>query len=499
MSRIRWYGPTLLLLVTVVLAMLLGPSMVRRIAQSYETARIEQVRRDLVNDPTLTALSDSFKDVAKSVRQSVTSISLLSRTGSTSGRAGQLKTDSNGSGWVYRYYPDFENEPDEHTDYIITNHHVVEKYILERVEQVVVRFDDGGEYRAVVVGSDKKSDIAVLEINRQGMIPAALAKEPAVQGEIVFAVGSPFQFEFSMSQGIVSATGRRLHAQMNNYENFIQTDAAINPGNSGGPLVNVRGEVVGMSTAIAIDGDPAREFSGLGFAIPIHQIVDIANKLIEDGEVNRGFIGVSISEVDFATAREMGFDGRGVLCHPVEGGPADRAGMRVGDIITHVDGRSVGTPEELRIEVSSHSPGIEVPIATWRRGKKIMRHVVLDETPQAAFGVANPFRSRRMPTVSIKGLGEFTLFIPLRARESSRAYVPGVEVLRVEEDSPGQKLGLPRSAIITGIDGRPINDLAGFVESVTRAEGDTVTLTVKRWDTSGEGRYVSREITLPAE
>ncbi|MEO0474410.1 MAG: trypsin-like peptidase domain-containing protein [Planctomycetota bacterium] len=499
MSSIRWYGPTLLLLGTLVLAMLVGPGMVRQIAKSYEGAQIEQVRKDLVENPTLLTLSDAFKDVAKVVRPSVTSISLLARNP----RSGRLEGVSNGSGWVYRYFPDFEDDPSTYTDYIITNNHVVEDLVRGRAEQAVVRFDDGGEYRASIVGTDIKTDVAVLKINRKGLIPAALSTEPAVQGEIVFAVGSPFQFEFSMSQGIVSATGRRIHsANVNSYENYIQTDAAINPGNSGGPLTNVRGEVIGMNTAIAVEGNPAATFSGLGFAIPIDLTVNIINQLIENGEVRRGYIGVFVNDVDFATKQELGFDGEGVLCEPVPGGPAEKAGMQVGDIVTHVGGKEVSSAESLRIAVSSHPPGSEVPVRVWRDDRVRTLRVQLVEDPREVGSFAptprldNPFEAGPDNPATNAGLSRFETYTPGLAARMGWAYTPGVIVRLIEDGSSADRFGVARMSVITAVDGARVRDLESFSEALEDVNGDTLPLSIKQWNPLGEGAFESRDVEL---
>lgn len=446
MSRIRWYGPTLLLFVVLVLAMVFGPWMVRKIARSYEAARIAQVRQELINDPTLNMLSESFERVATSIRPSVTSIVVHARGGPDSDFPGRLEPVSNGSGWVYRYYPDFEADEDDFEHFIITNHHVVEKFIQGRAEQVIVRFEDGGEYRAEVVGSDRRSDIAVLRIDRAEMNPAPLSPEPAVQGEIVFAIGSPFQFDFSMSQGIVSATGRRVNRDaVNNYENYVQTDAAINPGNSGGPLTNVRGQVLGMNTAIAVNGAPETTFSGLGFAIPVDQIVNVADQLIESGVVQRGYIGVFTSDLNAATKTEMGFDGEGVLCAPDPRGPAAQAGMQMGDIITHVitdaRRRAVTTSDQLRIAISSNPPNSEIEVRVWRRGSYETFDITLGGHP--GYGgtrtIDSPFEPVSNNLARAVGLGRFQTLTPNQAYQWGWAYTPGVVITLVENGSPAAR------------------------------------------------------------
>ncbi|MFK7788531.1 MAG: trypsin-like peptidase domain-containing protein [Phycisphaeraceae bacterium] len=502
MSSIRWYGPTLLLLGTLVLAMLVGPGMVRQIAKSYEGAQIEQVRKDLVENPTLLTLSNAFKDVATVVRPSVTSISLLARDP----RLGRLEGISNGSGWVYRHFPNFASDPDDYTDYIITNHHVVEDLMRGQAEQALVRFDDGGEYRATIVGTDKKTDIAVLKINRSGLIPAALATQPAEQGEIVFAVGSPFQFDFSMSQGIVSATGRRIHdARINSYENYIQTDAAINPGNSGGPLTNVRGEVIGMNTAIAVEGNPQATFSGLGFAIPIDLIVNVVDQLIQNGEVRRGYIGVFVNDIDFATRQELGFDGDGVLCEPVPGAPALDAGMQVDDIVTHVGGKQVDSAEALRIAVSSHPPGSEVPIRVWRDGRVRTLRVQLVEDPRelGSFSTPqrldNPFEAGQDGPAIDAGLSRFETYSPGLAARLGWAYTPGVLVRLIEDGSSADRFGVRRMSIIIKVAGQPVHDLQSLADALNKVNGDTLDLTLKQWNPLGEGKFETREVELDTQ
>jgi serine protease Do len=238
-------------------------------------------------------LSEAFKDVARVVEKSVVSITVYSKRPPTGGIPEELlpllppgrapKGNSefddydvpqqygSGSGWIY-----------DTKGHIITNNHVI-----DGADRIVVRFYDGSERDAKVVGVDTKTDIAVVKVKGDDLHPAKRADKPVDQGEIVFAFGSPFRFDFSMSQGIVSAKGRQLGILRGaqGYENFIQTDAAINPGNSGGPLTNIYGEVVGMNTAIA---SRTGAYNGLGFAIPVRMVEQVGDQLIENGKVSRG-------------------------------------------------------------------------------------------------------------------------------------------------------------------------------------------------------------------
>jgi len=253
------YGPSLLVLGTALLVLAAGPLLVRRVGDARQAARVAQARARLdATASELRLLDAAIRDVAIAVEPCVVHI--------TVDRPGEGIFDPtsryNGSGWIY--------DADGH---VITNHHVV-----NGAERIEVRLHDGTPVPAELIGTDQKTDIAVLRIDpRPGLIPAVRATGADVsQGDMVFAFGSPFGFEFSMSSGIVSGKGRRATLTLTDrYENLIQTDAAINPGNSGGPLTNIAGEVVGMNTAIAVDPTAASRavaFAGVGLAIPLHVV-----------------------------------------------------------------------------------------------------------------------------------------------------------------------------------------------------------------------------------
>jgi serine protease Do len=247
--------------------------------------------------------------------------------------------------------------------YILTNAHVV-----EGADEINVRFTDKREFKAKVIGADRRTDIAVIKVDAAGL-PAVRFGDPTKLkvGEWVVAIGSPFGFENTVTAGIVSAKGRSLPQE--NFVPFIQTDVAINPGNSGGPLFNMRGEVVGINSQIY---SRTGGFMGLSFAIPIDVALDIQKQLRDKGRVARGRIGVVIQEVTRDLATSFGLDRpRGALVNSVEkGSPADKAGVEASDIILGFDGKAVESSSDLPRIVGSTRPGAQSSVEVWRKGAK---------------------------------------------------------------------------------------------------------------------------------
>ena len=259
--------------------------------------------------------------------------------------------------------------------YVITNHHVVTK-----ADEVIVRLLDRREYNAKVIGSDRRSDIAVLKIEAKKSFPTLkFARPNSLQvGEWVLAIGSPFGFDYSVTAGIVSAKGRNL--PRDNYVPFIQTDVAINPGNSGGPLFNLRGEVVGVNSQIY---SRTGGFMGLSFAIPIDVVLDVYNQLREKGSVTRGWLGVLIQDVTQELAESFGMDKpRGALiAKTVDDGPAENSGLEVGDIITKFGGKVIERSSDLPPLVGTADIGKKVMVEVVRDGSKKVLSVEIGELP----------------------------------------------------------------------------------------------------------------------
>src|SRR5512145_3390765 len=263
----------------------------------------------------------------------------------------EFESNSLGSGFVV--------SPD---GYILTNAHVV-----DQADEITVKFNDKREFKAKVIGADRRTDVAVIKIEASGLQAVKFGDPSKLKvGEWVVAIGSPFGFENTVTAGIVSAKGRSLPQE--NFVPFIQTDVAINPGNSGGPLFNMRGEVVGVNSQIY---SRTGGFMGLSFAIPIDVALDIQKQLRDKGRVARGRIGVVIQEVTRDLATSFGLDrARGALVNSVEkGSPANQAGVEATDIILSFDGKQVEGSSDLPRLVGSTRPGSASTLEVWRKGK----------------------------------------------------------------------------------------------------------------------------------
>ncbi|MEJ2313839.1 MAG: DegQ family serine endoprotease, partial [Nitrospirota bacterium] len=259
--------------------------------------------------------------------------------------------------------------------YIITNHHVVKD-----ADEIKVTLYDKRELEGRVIGSDPKTDIAVVKVDATGLPAIDWGDSDKLKvGETVIAVGIPFGLDHTVTTGIVSAKGR-ANVRIAEYEDFIQTDAAINPGNSGGPLVNVRGELVGINTAIfSLTGG----YQGIGFAIPSNMALSVLDSLLKEGRVIRGWLGVTVQPMTEELAKQFGLGKiKGVLVSDViEGSPAEAAGVVRGDVFLSYDGKETGTPLALRNMVAATKPGTEIKAVLWRDRKEITLPIDIGELP----------------------------------------------------------------------------------------------------------------------
>jgi len=351
------YGPALLVLGTALLILLMGPIVAREVTFRHTQAQMIQATERLAGAKVLDELNQAYRDIATLVEPSVVHVSAEQEIPGQSGRT----TLSTGSGWVW-----------DDLGHIVTNYHVV-----ENVRQIDVQFSSGELRDAEVVGADALTDIAVLRVTPGRLHPATRAPidQPVQQGDLVFAFGSPFDFRFSMSSGVVSGKGRsvsviRDRGGREGYENFIQVDAAINPGNSGGPLTDHHGQVIGMNTAIATGRRTALDegqFAGIGLAIPLSMIDPVVTQIVESGFVTKGYLGVSVETLDPREARRIGFTGTGASVQRVEpNSPAAFAGVQREDIIVAIGRESIESQPQLRAVISSFEPGAKVDVHIWR-------------------------------------------------------------------------------------------------------------------------------------
>ena len=271
--------------------------------------------------------------------------------------------------------------------YILTNAHVI-----ENAEEITVRLTDKREFKAKLIGADRRTDVALVKIEATGL-PVVRTGDPnrLRVGEWVLAIGSPFGFDSSVTAGIVSAKGRNLASE--NFVPFIQTDVAINPGNSGGPLFNMRGEVVGINSQIY---SRTGGYMGLSFAIPIDVVMDVQMQLRQSGRVARGRIGVVIQEVSKELAESFGLQKpSGALVNAVEkGGPAEKAGVETGDIILKFDGKPIAISSDLPRFVGNTKPGSRVAMEVWRKGASLELGVVVGEIPEDRVAARDGPRAR---------------------------------------------------------------------------------------------------------
>ena len=389
----------------------------------------------------------------------------------------QIDPDDPFSDFLRRFGPQFQVPPGEQTKrgqgsgfivsadgIILTNAHVV-----EGADQVSVKLTDKREFKATVLGVDKPTDIAVLKIEASNL-PIVPLGDPAQTevGDWVLAIGSPFGFENSVTAGIVSAKSRSLPDE--GYVPFLQTDVAINPGNSGGPLLNMRGEVIGINSQIF---SRSGGYQGLSFAIPINVAAQVKDQLLAHGKVTRGRLGVVIQEVNQALAESFGLDrAQGALVSRVEdASPAAAAGLEVGDVILKFNGQPVSASAELPAKVAAIAPGTKARLEVWHKGEVRTLDVIVGELPQA-----QPAGDNKL--AADKG----RLGVAVRAldpREEQEAETKGLLVL--EASGPAAHAGIRAGDVILSVNGKPVQSVVALHKLIDAA-GKRVALLIQRND-----------------
>ena len=355
----------------------------------------------------------------------------------------ERKTSSLGSGVIV----------DAERGLVLTNNHVIANAV-----QITVTLRDGRHLEAEIVGSDPETDVAVIKIPSENLVDVKLADSDSLKvGDFVVAIGNPFGLGQTVTSGIVSALGRS-GLGIEGYEDFIQTDASINPGNSGGALVNLRGELVGINTAIFSQSGGN---IGIGFAIPINMALQIMEQIVETGEVKRGFLGVSMQDISPALAEAFGLkQQQGAIVNKVlEDSPAKKAGIQAGDIVLSVDGKKIRDAADLRNRVGLSPVGEKINFKLLRDGKTLNVTVTVDETPQ---NVATPD--------AVNELLEGVTVGDIEKGNPHYGHTNGVAVLNVQRGSIAWSSGLRGGDIITSVNKRSINNLREFLAAVDKQE-----------------------------
>ncbi len=446
--------------------------------------------------------NNAFIQVAEKVTPSIVSITVVST----------VKEDPHKEMFNFPFnLPDFKDQMPKNRQgggsgviisedgYIVTNNHVVENAV-----KVKVNLFDKRELEAKIIGRDPLTDLAVIKIDAENLPAAYFGDSDKLKvGSWVMAIGNPLSYLTStVTAGIVSATGRNINIIRDNYgvENFIQTDAAINPGNSGGALVDLTGAVVGINSAIATNGFSA-SYIGYGFAIPINMAKSVAQDLIENGEVSRGYIGVSIMEVDAATAKAVGLEKpMGIIIqNVVEDGSAANKDIVAGDIILEIDGKEVNEPNQLQSYVATKRAGTEVNLTIFRDGKKIKRSVVLkakDNITSKSTELAGSTKEKKKDSDELKEVSFDALGLTIADMSDSmyKKYKVknGVYVKEVKNFSLSADQRLFNGLVILEIDKKPIKSVSNFKDNIDSKEGEAVLLKVQ--DVEGNTRFVGLEI-----
>ena len=421
----------------------------------------------------------SFADLAEKVKPAVVNISTTKTV-----RGGGLRSPFGGSPFD-RYFGDeffdrfFGDAPRREfkqqslgsgfilsaDGYIFTNNHVV-----EQSDKIIVKLSDGREYDAKIIGRDAKTDIALIKIKPSENLPVAeIGDSDRLRvGDWVIAIGNPFGLEQTVTAGIVSAKGRVIGAGP--YDNFIQTDASINPGNSGGPLFNMEGKVIGINTAIVAHGQ------GIGFAIPISMAKTILPDLKAKGKVSRGWLGISVQDITEDMAKSLHLkDRRGaMISETFKNHPADRAGLKAGDIVTEINGKKVKDTHELLLMIAAFHVGDKINVKVLRDGRELSFTVVVSERKDQPEIVATKGKKDNYGI----GVQDIT---PEIARYLGIPRKVGVIVAKVEEGSPADEVGIQPQDVILQVNKVKITSVKEYNQEMARKQAKSgVMLLVKR-------------------
>jgi serine protease Do len=359
---------------------------------------------------------------------------------------------------------------------VLTNNHVI-----DGASDIHVYLSDKREFKATLVGTDPKTDVAVLKIDAHDLPTLALGdSSKLLVGDLVFAIGDPFGIGETATMGIVSATGRG-GLGIENYEDFIQTDAAINPGNSGGALMDLHGNLVGLNTAILTGGSGGNQ--GVGFAIPVNMVRNVMDQILAHGKVVRGYLGIYIQDLTPELAKQFGLNqGGGVLVGDVSPDtPASRAGLKKGDVILKLNGTPIDSRSSLQVQIAQTPPGTPVKLDVWRDGKTQNFTVNLGELPEKA----EKSSPGEKPGGALEGVDVETLTPEIAQQLDLPAGTRGVVVGSVDSSSAAAASGLSRGDVIQEVNHKPVHNTEEFRQALSGAEGKPVLLLVNHSGVTG--------------
>ena len=509
-----------LILATLAIGIVIGTV----ISGDADAARKSSVAPDAtpLTIPDAVPLENEFSKIAKQVRPSVVNIQVEFQEkhaeGGPRGNPGGNSSDD----FFRRFFgipegpfggqapPQRRRRPGEGSGvivdpngYVITNNHVVAD-----ADRIRVRLfnDDDVLHDATLIGTDEETDIAVIKINeKQTFVAAKIGNSDAVDvGDWAVAVGSPFGYRETVTVGIISAKSREVrNARPRPFQKFLQTDAAINPGNSGGPLLNIRGEVIGINTAIVSN---TGSFQGLGFALPSNVAVQVYNQIIQHGKVARGSIGISFQPNQSpALLRTFGAHDGGVLVGKVEppGGPADRAGMKEDDVIVEINGEAVKNGDHLIDIVASNPVGSTVPIVVLRDGERLTLEIEIADRTElfpTELGMSGAPESREKVEAEVMFGFSVSDLTPAERERIEYRESDGVLVTKVEPTSFAEDIGMLANDIIVAINRKPVGSVAD-IERIQADLGPGNDVAVKVARLVGRGNWVTRYLAgvLPAD
>ncbi len=476
---------TLLILVCVTLGGLIGVGVG---AHKYISGCINNLNIEKAEHHTGTkdavSLQDAFVNVAENVSPCVVNLSVEKTIRDNGGSLPGFGFHNGFEGTPFEdFFKDFfgGNSPREFKDqslgtgfivdsrgYILTNNHVV-----KGADVITVHLLDGRKFKGKIIGTDPKVDLALIKIDVSDSLPTAkLGNSSKTRiGEWVIAIGNPFGLEHTITVGVISAKGRSL-GQRTQYENFIQTDASINPGNSGGPLVNIYGEVIGINTAIVAGGQ------GIGFAIPVDIAKHIINGLIKHGKITHAWLGIYIQDIDETLAKHFKVNPKsGVLVADVmKNSPAEKAGIKRGDIITKVNEKKISTPSDLQSKILEQDVGEKVEVTVLRDGKEDVYNIVLEEMTGDGEGSdlsadEHGWRGMMLQDITPEIASKFKL----------PSQTQGVIVTEIAPKTSAAEAQIQKGDVLVGINNQSIDSLDGFNQIIKQIQDEEdVILVIKR-------------------